>query len=335
MSQIDYHNPYQNPNLNPYEAPHLPKKSSAAWTPAPDIVDHLDCAISPSWDFFAPPPENIGRLYTAASTLTKEEEPWSMASRAMLAGGIFLVCTVITFGIGIAFQWDPVAYLVVGPAIGGVGGLIAWFCTSFEHAVTYVGEEGCARIWCGGDRDSISAVEIFRFETAAELRTAETRHYKNGIYQHTSFSFDWTNQAGSSVYNISGSHGVEFGTPPAETDYAYANKAELAWSQYMFAKLIEPITRGGFTQFNLSGGDWVRVGNRFLEFNIGGTTERVRTEDLLSDEIANGWLKMKRKDAVEGWFANTGVFEFAYSDLANAQLFLMLYGRFAAPGSGQ
>jgi hypothetical protein len=212
-----------------------------------------------------------------------------------------------------------------------VAALIAWFCTGFEHSVTYIGTEGCARVWCGGDRDSISTVEIFRFERAAELRTDETRHYKNGIYQHTSYGYNWTDAAGNSAFYVGGSHGHEYDMPPSNDEYCYAWRAEIAWSQYLFDRLVEPVQRGGFAQFNLVGGDFVRVGQGFCEFNIGGTAERVRTEDMQSAEIANGWLKIKRAGAVEGWFSSTGVFEFAYSDVANARLFMLMFETYAAP----
>jgi hypothetical protein len=38
---------------------------------------------------------------------------------------------------------------------------------------------------------------------------------------------------------------------------------------------------------------------------------------------------IRRLDAKEGWFSSQGVFKFPYSQMANAQLFLILLDKFA------
>lgn len=301
-----------------------PPVMTKRWAPPANVTDHYGNQIPPNMEFFAEPPPHIGELWTAASNLTPDAQPMAMPIRLVLTlafGGGLLAAGV---GAGIAFDWEPQA----GWIVGGIAGLIAagltYWLTSFEHMCNFVGPSGAARFWCSGDRDNVTGEE-FLFANAAELRTDLTHHYKNGVYQNTAYSFDWTNPAGISVYNISGSHGYENAPTPVDDDFTYAQAVENAWTEYLKPIAVGEIQQGRPWQFNLYGGDFVRVGEGYAEFNIGGVMERVRSEDIESATAQAGTLAIRRRGAVEGWFSSEGIFQFGYAELANAGLFLIVF----------
>ena len=75
------------------------------------------------------------------------------------------------------------------------GRKIVIIATGFSHTCTFVGKKGVARYKCSGNREQTSG-EVFLFEDATELRTAQTRHYTNGAYTGTNYTFTWTDVAG-------------------------------------------------------------------------------------------------------------------------------------------
>lgn len=325
MSQVDWENPYR--SADPMRSYATPR----GWTPPPEVKDHLGGYIPPSWDFFAAPPPHIGAVTSAASSLTKEEEPMATGTRAMVALVSGLIAGGIIVGVGVPFEWEPIWIGIGGTIAFLLVGVIAWYWNAFDHTVHYVGAEGVAMISCSGDRDQIYDTQVFRFDQAAELRVDITHHYKNGIYQHTNYSYNWTDAAGNYVHTISGSHSYEYETPPANDLYNYATSAETAWSLYLFNQAVDQINRQGFYQFNLYGGEFVRIGQGFVELSMGGNQERVRKEDMSQATMESGVLSIRRKDAVDGWFTSSGVFTFNYSDLANGRLFVVLFEHYAAP----
>src|SRR5205807_750919 len=130
--------------------------------------------------------------------------------------------------------------------------------TRFRHTCTYVGRDGVARFICTGNRDNFSTNEVFHFRDAAELRTAQTRHYHNGVYTGTQYSFTWTDVGGRKRYAISGRHKSEKGNPPANDPYQFGRAAEVQWTVYLLEETLRTIEERGSVLFNLKGGQWIR-----------------------------------------------------------------------------
>src|SRR5436305_1458122 len=55
-----------------------------AWTPGPDVLNHAGDPIAADADFFAPPPDEIGTVITAHSTLRRGQRPFSAPARGAL-----------------------------------------------------------------------------------------------------------------------------------------------------------------------------------------------------------------------------------------------------------
>jgi hypothetical protein len=201
--------------------------------------------------------------------------------------------------------------------------LLSWFLTGFRHRCTYVGRQGIARFKCRGSRSNIRT-EIFIFAEAAELRTAQTRHFYNGAYTGTNYSYTWTDFNGRKVFVVSGQYKSLQGTPKARDPFHFAVAAEMAWSSHLLAQAPPQLEAGGAIRFGLRGADSIRLSTGEIALTRKGETIALRGEDIARLRIAQGMVSILEPGAKEGWFSSTGVYKFAYAELANAQFFLIL-----------
>ena len=301
----------------------LPEREpSAASEP---INNHGGEPLHPSADFFADAPPDIGPVVSAYSTLRHGVEPWSGAGRLGLAAGVGGAGLLLGFLIVLAADpFDSVWYIVWSLAFAALFAGIALLCTGFKHTCSYVGRDGVARFTCTGNRDVISVAEVFRFRDAAELRPSQTRHYYNGAYTGTSYSHSWSDVGGRKRYVISGRHKNEKGNPPSTDPYQFARAAEIQWTIYLLDETYRTIELNGTVLFNLTGGQWVRLGKGFMILSTGGDGAQWEADEISQVNVNQGVVRIKRSDAQEGWFSSQGVFKFSFDSLANAQLFFHL-----------
>jgi hypothetical protein len=322
------------PPLPPTLPPPLPRRgpydAQDSWTPPPDLPNHGNGPLDPRSDFFVGPPPEIGQVTSAHSTLRHGVEPISQGARLGIAFGAAGAGSVIGLLIVVLASVRNPFWIVFWPLLlGGIGLAIGLLSTGFKHTCSYVGFNGVARFVCSSDRDRLSTEEVFLFRDATELRTSQTLHYTNGVYQNTSYRYQWSDVSGRVCYLISGSHGSEKNTPALTDPFYFALAAEAAWTGYLWSQVQAQLTLGGTVVFGLSGNDWVRVGPGYLQFNLKGERSRCEAQDIAAARIHQGMFTIKRIDAEEGWFSSTGVYKFPYNSLANAQLFIFLLDRVA------
>jgi len=248
----------------------------------------------------------------------------TLAARLLLVAGCGLVGLVV--GVIIVFISSPREqfWQAFWPLLlAGIAIASAAIRSGFAHTCTYVGRQGVARFACKGGREKVTC-EVFRFRDATELRTAQTLRYVNGVYQNTTYSFDWSDVGGRTRYTISGSHRSQSGNPPSTDAYHFARAAEFAWTYYLLENEYRQIELAGSVAFNLKGGRWLRLLPKGIYFSLGGETVEWDAGDIAAAQIEKGVVRIKRNDAREGWFSSTGVMKFPFSDVANAQLFFHL-----------
>jgi hypothetical protein len=289
------------------------------------INNHGAEPLYPDSDFFADAPPDIGPVVSAYTTLRRGVEPWSGAGRLGLGAGVGLVGLLLGFFIvAAADPFESFWYVFWSLIFATVFAGIAVLCTGFKHTCTYVGRDGVARFTCNGSRDNVSGEEVFRFRDAAELRTSQTRHYYNGAYTGTSYSHTWSDVGRRPRYVISGRHKSEKGNPPSTDSFQFARAAEVQWTIYLLDETYRTIELNGTVLFNLTGGQWVRLGKGFMVLSTGGDGEQWTTDEIGMVNVNQGVVRIKRSDAKEGWFSSQGVFKFSFDSLANAQLFFHL-----------
>jgi len=236
-----------------------------------------------------------------------------------VAGAVGLALGIV---IGVAAKAGA-AMVLLALLLAGIGIGIVILCTGFKHTCTYVGKEGVARYTCKGSRDNVTG-RVFTFKDAAELRTQQTRHYTNNVYQGTNYTFTWSDLAGREAFKISGTHKAEQGNPPAKDPFHFAAAAEQAWTIYLLDQVQAQLQMQGNIFFGLGGKNWVKLAEEFISVHMNGTTTECHAEDIAEVRIEQGMVEVRRKDAKKGWFSSTGIFRFPYGTLANAHLFLIL-----------
>ncbi len=294
------------------------------------LTNHGGGELAQDADFFVPPPAEIGELVSAYTNMRQRDEPWAPVARAawcILGSSIGILLGVL---LAILFRTRHIAPLLILPLLlGGIGLIIALWATGFKRRCTYVGREGVARYVCKGNRENVTTHQLFLFRDATELRTAQTRHYTNGVYQGTNYSFTWTDINGVTRFTITGRHNSEKGTPALTHDYYFATSAEFAWTMHLLSQLEAKLTLGGGVTFHINKSDWVRVSPGHLRFSLKGETMDCPVEEIGEARVEAGMFIIKRIDAREGWFSSEGVFKFPYSTLGNAQLFLIVLDKVA------
>src|SRR5688572_19812358 len=273
--------------------------AAAAWRPAAEVTEHSGQPIPPDADFFLAPPPELGELFSAYTSLRQGEEPRPFASRFFIGSTVGIVIIAAAYGLLYMMNNGRVrSEEWVWSALPAAIALLAvLYVTRFKATCSYVGAEGVVRYRLANSRETAPKVDGFMFRDAAELRTSQTRNYTNGIYTGTTYEFNWTNPAGQRVYRLNGTYQSAKGTPKPKDPFHFANSPELAWSNYLLARVPEQIERDGFLHFNLGREKWVRVGPGFFVFNIRGKEERVNADEIKEISLNNGDFYIAHKDA--------------------------------------
>jgi hypothetical protein len=297
------------------------------WRPDAQVTNHKRSRIPQDSDFFAPPPAEIGGILTAHSSLKRGEVP--RTPRVRFARSFMAVVGVCLFGIVILNFVDTGAILWRLFWIAGLPifvGWCVWTASRFEHTVTYVGTNGISRIKCRDERNRIPVVEVFCFAAASELRTGQTRHYRNFAYNGTTYQYTWSIGNGQNVYQLSGRHSSEGGNPNEGDLYWFACSAEAAWSCHVIDRILPELDTHGFVRFRLASEDFVRLANRWIELCLGGQHVTIGADEIGGIGLGNGKLTIRHKDAKPGFlgFGSSGIFTMDCSSMANIRVFFLL-----------
>lgn len=308
--------------------PAPPRVERSSWPEAEPLPNHGGGVLARDSDFFVDPPEDIGAILSAHTTLMAGKQPWKAGGRLVVAGiaGLFglAVGSVVVLLVRPRAEFWHFLWPTVGSLLGVV---LARALTRFFHTCTYVGRDGVARFACSGTRERISRSEVFLFREAVELRTGQTVRYNHGTYQGTDYTFTWTDAAGRKCYVIAGTHRSSKGMPPTTDPYHYGRAAESAWTAYLHAQAQRQIELAGCVIFNLPRGRSLRLGRRSLTIQLNGEPVEWTANEIDAIAVEKATVKIKRTDAKEGWFSATGVVRFPLEGLGNAALFFELANR--------
>lgn len=288
------------------------------WIPATGVTGHDGQNLPIDNDYFVAPPGEIGPVVSAFTSLRK-----GVVSRGS-SWCLFVALAWGTAGFGLGwllmsllFPKDPSAPPCGGAFLACLGALFGWAQARFWHACTYVGKCGVARFECAGQRSRLVRREIFLFQEASNLRTAVTRHYRNGMYQKTTFHFDWRDSEGAMRYQMTGM----FGHPHRLEDWAHA--AEVAWHSHMAEHVANELRQRNCVSFELDGADWIALGPGYLEFHHRDATIRCTRDEIQSLELSEGLFTLRLQER-EGIPGSGNVHKFSYAAVANVMAFLLL-----------
>lgn len=295
------------------------------WRPQQEVTEHSGEPLPADAFFFVSPPTEIGEVVTAHSSVRRGKPLEPTGWRLLLAGGLTAVGDFI---IWLVLHSDTeIGSLLMWMLLFSVPAFLITFLVSKRTAVcSYAGSLGIARFRLKRDPDKTRRPEIFLFQNAVELRTSQTRHYTNGVYTGTNYEFIWSNFQGKTCYKLTGSYYSSDGKPDKESPYYYALGAEGAWSAFAFERAKAELANHGVVRFNLPYGNYLVIGDGFIDLCFKGQTAHCPTHEIDRVTIKQGVITLRRTDAKSGFFGigSSGIFTFDYAGLANARVFLFL-----------
>lgn len=296
------------------------------WVPPAGVKTHAGQLIESEMDFFSPPPETLGKPISASTTLKQGREPWSLPARLVMTVGVGSVLAAAAWYVPGMFRMrddDRLLLYFMGAVVTSAWLAASIYFTRFEHECSYACEAGMAIFKLKGSRDRPQE-QVIRFADLAGVRTAETRHYHNGIYTGTHYDYQFYDTSGTNrVLRLKGTYYSTKGTPKPKSPYYTALAMEAAWNAFLVSTLDDVLARQGWVQFDLAAGKWVRIGRGFIEFHLdrSGQATRVEAGDIGKLNLASGQFSIRHKDAK--WLSGQGKYSFAYSQLMNAKAFVI------------
>jgi len=305
--------------------------SGSAWVPSEGVTCHTGKPIPSEFDFFVLPPSEIGRVLSAESSLQISAQPISLLNRLIAAvivsGVIVAIVWIILFLIkffvpGLSDIAHPLFFGIVGGSAGLLFGVYAFNAFGFNPSCTYVGDQGIAKIHLKGSRQATPLIDLLKFKDAANLYTGQVKHYKNARYRYTTYSYVWILLNGKN-WEMKGSHNSSVNQPFDSHPWYFAKSAESAWSNYLLPYVNEQFAQSGYVEFPMSGDpQGVRVGQGFLEFVLkNGSTQRAEVSEMQEISTEGGLFYFTHPNT--NWLSNKGRYLVNYSDIPNAQLFMM------------
>ncbi len=292
---------------------------AAQWQPTTGVTDHQGKPLLPEQDFFAPPPPEIGEVVSAWTSLVRGKSSWGayVVTGAALAG-LLAGAGLVEKGLvsGSRYLWPIFS--------AAAAALPAWWFARFSHRVSYVGTQGVAVLRCSGSREAVKTETLFVFRDAKALKMNELIQDMLLGFDAT-YNFIWTDAEGREKFKIR--HMSEDwlrSGPPARSDYNLARSAELSWSRYLMELGREGLAQNGWMEFKIKDGEFVRVGQGFLELGRSGRTERLKSEEL-SIFRGTGALRIARKDDTQGagGVLEKDGFDFETAPMPNLMAFLL------------
>lgn len=296
------------------------------------LVAHAGVPIENDDDLFADAPPAIGKLFSAYTSLKSHQAPTPEGLRFGWFLFVFFIGLIITSLAlnylladavrGLGPQQGKLVILLISIVVSVVfGGAVYWWM-GFYHTCSYVGTDGIASYYCSGDRDNIGQTGYFLFQDAAELRTSMTRHYTNGVYTGTNYSYVWSDERGKVMFTLAGRFSSKDGTPAFSDPYYFAVAAESAWSLYLFRNIDHVSTSEKLLFFGLTAGNYIQLGQGLFILTQGGKTVELRSEQIEKMTIGDGVISVWEVGGKEGWFVNSGIHQFLYAELGNARFFM-------------
>jgi hypothetical protein len=306
------------------------------WTPPRDIAAHNRQELPANLIFFAAPPPEIGKILSAYSTLNTENKRTQFSWYELINGigeagmGGIAAGTVVMLLVGWLVKSTPLALMLFVIVGGGVTLYLAKdkIKSGFKRSATctFIGELGMATATWNEEQNSVIP-DVFEFKLASVLHMEATQHFQNGSYTHTDYGYVWQDDKNSLIYVFGGKHHDRDGNPEIDDRYHFAKAGEMSWNAFSFNRVEQELAHHGSVKFPIDSDKSIIVGNGWVEFIANGQKNRIQTSELDRLSLDRGTFRLRRKDARNGLFGigSSGVFEFPYAALANAQLFLMVF----------
>ncbi len=283
------------------------------------------------YDFFAPPPMQIGQVISGQTTLFQGKDAATTTRRLVSMIFYSLICLAIAAFIIYMFEISSkiAAFYIVIIISLGVGVLFGAYRTEFRHNCSYVGEKGVAEYWLKKNRYNQPTEKIFEFANANAMYVEKTQNFTNGVYTGTNYKYRWVDQYGNDAYMLQGLYQNKNAEPKNLSDvYYFATSAANSWNHYKLVRYIDIINQDSSVIFNVKKMK-IEMGLNMMNIYESGNKLAWNISDIDSVQVSEGWVTIFNSKYQElGWFSKTfgkGKITFLYSEMPNANLFLLLF----------
>jgi hypothetical protein len=221
----------------------IPKPSEQKYS---GFTSHAGLPLPNNADFCILAPAEIGKVISAQTTLSKMSNPMQSEVRwGTIIATVFFTSLFLSLSKRDTF----------GGCFTGVSfGIGIWFFTRFHHTFSYVGTKGFCKYTLTGSRSARPKQKsLLLFANNQNLYTSTTRQYINGIYAGTDCQYNWATGIKSN-YLINSRYYNEHQMPNANSDWHFANSAEIAWTEYLLNNIDNQMQKNGYLECRSSGG---------------------------------------------------------------------------------
>jgi hypothetical protein len=291
--------------------------------------DHSGVPLEAGRQFIGLPPEEIGRVQTAFSTMRMGEMK-TFVKRSLI---IFIVaCLPLIIG--------SITLLVLGQERLGPDSIMYWFFVFFlgglcaliglfqlnQHECSYVGEKGFARLSFPGPLSRFLSKKksgTYTFDQFRALYVNSTRQYINSIYGGTSASFTWVDADGKVVFRLDSSYYSYKEKPHRDRTVHFGRSAEMAWTNYVLPKHLDELNRLGKTGFPFERGGGIFLSRTQITVRRGKEETNIPLDWIQSVQVESGLLCIFRQGD-KGGLLGKGPYTITYGEIGNALALLQL-----------
>ncbi|HVE56952.1 MAG TPA: hypothetical protein VNB22_08985 [Pyrinomonadaceae bacterium] len=296
-----------------------------------NIRQHSGIENLPGCDFFAPPPMQIGQVITAQTSLLGGQDALPLGRRLLSVIFYSLIGLAIAAFIIYMFALTPKinAFYIVSIICLGLGVVVGTYRTSFYHQCSYVGENGVVEYFLKRNRNNQPSEKLFEFAKASAMYVEKTQKFTNGVYTGTDYKYRWVDQFDNELYVLSGFYQNKNAEPKdLSHQYYFATSAANSWNNYKLLRYIDAVNQGKMLIFNVKKMKF-EMGLNMMNIYESGNKLSWNISDIESIQIAQGWVTIFNSNYQDiGWFSKLfgkGKITFLYSDMPNANLFLLLF----------
>ena len=278
--------------------------------------------------YLGKPPEEIGAVRTAFSTIRKDSGPDRGWPRR-IGFGVAIAALLVLFSAGGCAPLGVPKENILFMGFWAVAALVgSYFAFGPRNSTTYVGEQGVSEYLYKG-KSQYPTASFMQFSAVTDLTVGFTDHYTRGIYTHTDYAYNFTKMedAGKpgAKFAITGSFRRSGSAPPKNEHYHYGISAERAYSTYRLPLCRALLEEGKSVAFRVVGQGALLVSAEGLKLAF-KKEEIIPKEEIGGLNIAQGTVTITRKGATKGilGIGASGVYSFSYSSLSNARLFFAL-----------
>ncbi len=264
-------------------APPLPVLGSlqSRWSPPADgtVTTHSGAPLPADLFYIAAPPtDDIGVVVSAYSTVraNKGGDKGILRRIGSVLVGAWLGIVVIAFGGSQLFGIPDTATLYITAVL--VGGIPGFLLSAPENGTTYVCQTGAIKYIWGGKDNPLKGEKWFRYSEATDLLVSQTRHYTNGIYTGTEWSFLWRRREPETkkfqeMFRLGGRFYRSKGPADNDETFHFGTALEAAYSKFHLARSREILASGGSVPFSVGMNGMLAVSAKGLQVSFGSKQE--------------------------------------------------------------